>query len=143
MARQATIRGARESLLRYLKEGNFCGSPKNQITVVFDGKPGIWYPKKASTIRVVFSSQEIADDLIRRMVEQAKNKKSLYVVTNDKPLGQSVRGLGAKTLSIEDFFGKISHGSSVLPKEKTFNGEKDISKVDEFKINDELKKIWM
>ena len=142
MARQRTIRESRESLLRYLEEGNFCGSPKNQITIVFDGKPGIWYPKKVSVIKIAFSSKETADDLIRRLVEQAKNKKSLYVITNDKPLGQSVRGLGAKTLSIEDFFGKINHGSSALPKEKAFNGEKDISKVDEFKINDELKKIW-
>jgi len=143
MAGQSTIREARESLLRYLEDGNFCGSPKNQMTVVFDGQPGIWYPKKASAIKAVFSSKETADDLIKRMTEGAKNKKSLYVITDDKALGQSIRGLGAKTLSIKDFFGRMNQGPRVSPKGKVDSGEKDISKVTEFKINDELKKIWI
>jgi len=143
MAEQKTIRAARENLLQYLEEENFCGSPNNQLTVVFDGQPGIWYPKKASAIKVVFSSAETADELIKRMVAEANNKKSLYVITDDKALGQGVRGLGAKTLRIKDFFGRINSKQSSRQAAKASGQEKDISKVNEFKINDELKKIWM
>ena len=143
MAGWATIREARENLLRYLKEGDLCGSPKNQMTVVFDGQPGICYPQRASSIKIVFSSKETADDKIKSLVAQAKNKKSLYVITDDKALGQSVRGLGAKTISIKDFFGKMEPGAKASAVKRPESSEKYIPKVVEFKINDELKKIWI
>ncbi len=143
MANWTTIREARENLLRYLEEGGFRGSPKNQMIVVFDGQPGICYPQKASSIKVIFSSKETADDKIKSLVVQAKNKKSLYVITDDKALKQSVRDLGAKTVSVKDFFDrtdKQARGSSI---KNVSSSEKHISKVIEFKINDELRKIWI
>jgi predicted RNA-binding protein with PIN domain len=142
-ARQPTIKEAREALVGYLERGHFCGSPKNQMTVVFDGQPGIYYPKKASAVRVVFSSEETADDLIKRIVEQEKNKKNLYVITDDRALQQSVRASGAKILRINDFFGRMSTAQNLSSAAKGSGSEKNISKITEYKINDELKKIWM
>ena len=139
---EKTIRGAREGLVRLVETGGFCGSPRNQVTVVFDGQAGIISPEKTSGVKVVFSSGETADDLIRRLVENAENKKSVFVVTDDKALGQSIKGLGAKVLSVKDFFGKSQEKNSKALKAKKASEEKDLSTVAEFKINDELKKVW-
>ena len=113
------------------------------MTVVFDGQPGIAYPKRASSVKVVFSTEETADDLIKRIVEEATNKKNIYVITDDKALGQSVRDFGAKTLSVKNFFGKTEEKKKQLLKAKDFPEGKNVSTVMEFKINDELKKIWL
>jgi predicted RNA-binding protein with PIN domain len=118
------------------------GSPRNEMTVVFDGQSGIAYPKKPSAIKVLFSSDETADDLIKRIVERVENKKNIYVITDDKALGHSVRDFGAKTLSVKDFFGKKQKSNSI-PGTKSLAEPKDISTAVEFKINDELKKIWL
>ena len=129
--------------MRLVETGGFCGSSRNQVTIVFDGQAGVISPEKTLGVKVVFSSGETADDLIRRLVENAENKKSVYVVTDDKALGQSVRGLGAKVLSVKDFFGKSKERNSKALKAKRVSEEKDISTVAEFKINDELKKVWL
>ncbi len=143
MVGQKTIKEARESLLRFLAKENLCGSPSNKMTVVFDGQPGICYPHKTFAIRVIFSSHGTADDLIKKMVEEAKNKKSLYVITDDKSLQQGVRGLGAKVLSIKSFFGRMDQSRQRLTRVKMLSQERTISKIEECKINDELEKIWV
>ncbi|MCX5681948.1 MAG: NYN domain-containing protein, partial [Candidatus Omnitrophica bacterium] len=140
---QKAIREAREGLTHLLETGDLCGSPRNQMTVVFDGQPGIFYPKRTSNVKVIFSVDETADDLIKRLVEKAGSKKSLYVITDDKALGQSVRDLGAKTLSVKDFFGRTDQTKKMALKAKKFLEGKNISTMMEFKINDELKKIWL
>jgi predicted RNA-binding protein with PIN domain len=140
---EKTIRGAREGLIHLVETGGFSGSLRNQVTIVFDGQAGVVSPKKTSGVKVVFSSGETADDLIKRLVGNTENKKSVYVVTDDKALGQSVKGLGAKVLSVKDFFGKPQEKISKALKVKKISEEKDISMVMEFKINDELKKAWL
>lgn len=123
--------------MRFVETGGFGGSLRNQITIVFDGQIGISFPKKTLGVKVIFSSGETADDLIKRLVEKEVNKKSVYVVTDDRALGQSVKDFGAKVLSVKEFFGKTKE------KNKKVLEEKNISSAVEFKINDELKKVWL
>lgn len=123
--------------MRLVETGGFGGSSRNQVTIVFDGQVGISFPKKTLGVKVVFSSGEIADDLIKRLIGKEVNKKNVYAVTDDRALGQSVKDLGAKVLSVKDFLGKTKE------RNKKVLEEKRISSTAEFKINDELKKAWL
>jgi predicted RNA-binding protein with PIN domain len=143
LAHQASIRDAREKLVRLLETGGFQGSLKNHMTVVFDGQPDIWYPKSISAVRVVFSCKETADDLIKRLVEEGKNPKILCVITDDRALQQAVRILGAKILKVSEFFGRSRSMQKCSIKEKSVSHEKNISAVTQCRINDELKKLWI
>lgn len=113
------------------------------MTVVFDGQPGLSSLPRASAVRMVFSSGETADALILRMVEEEKNKKSLYVITDDRALREGVRALGAKVLGIKDFFGKMDNKRRPVSADKGAENGKDIPKTTEYQINDEMKKIWI
>lgn len=146
LACKRTLRDAREALVRILVTGNFAGSVRNQLTVVFDGQPDVWHEASFSQVKVVFATHQTADDLMRVMVDRASLKKNIYVVTDDKALAQSVRDRGAKTIGVKDFFAAMlqeARTSSKAKKIPSAGEEKDISMTAACKINDELKKIWL
>lgn len=126
-----------------METGGFSGSARNKVTVVFDGQEGIVWPAKTSGVKVVFSVNETADDLIRRLVEKEDNKKNVYAVTDDKALRQGVKDLGAKVLTVKEFFNTAGAKAGAGIRVKRSTEEKNISSVTEFKINDELRKIWL
>ncbi len=140
---QKTIREAREGLVRLVETGGFSGSPRNEVTIVFDGQAGIVYFRKPSGTKVIFSAGETADDLIKRLVERSGNKKNVYVITDDKGLSQNVRDFGAKTVGVKEFFARPHEKRRAVLKAKKGLEEKEISAVTEFTINDELKKVWL
>jgi predicted RNA-binding protein with PIN domain len=146
LAAKKTLREAREALVRLLIAGNFTGSARNGLTVVFDGQPGVSYDRSLSSIKVIFACGQTADDLIRTMVDQAAAKKNIYAITDDKALAQSVRALGAKTISIRDFFATMLQGPKAPSKARGvchMQEEKYISATAACKINDELKEVWL
>lgn len=129
--------------MRLIETGGFSGSVRNRVVIVFDGQEGIAWPAKTSSVKVVFSTNETADDLIRRLVGKEGNKKNVYAVTDDNALRQSVKDLGAKVLGVKEFLGSTSVKTGAGAKVKRGTEEKNISSVTEFKINDELRKIWL
>ncbi len=146
LACKRSLREARESLIRLLVAGNFSGSVRNRLTIVFDGQPGVDHAGASSFIKVVFSSSQSADDLMRDMVEKSAAKKSIYAITDDKALAQSIRALGARTIRVKEFF------ASAMPSAKTSSRqqrsarsieEKHISATEASQINDELAGIWL
>ncbi len=92
----------------------------------------------ASSIRVVFSQGETADEKIIRMVEEAAHKKNIVVVTDDRSLQYSVRALGAKVSGVQIF---LEQGASA-PVRRIESG-KNISKILERKITSEFTQIWI
>ena len=96
------------------------------------------------SVRIIFSQGESADDKIKKIVAQAKNKKSMIVVTDDRDIQYAVRALGAKTSGVKAFLLQGNGpGQSRPGKDSSAVSEKVISKRDESKITSEMKEIWL
>lgn len=93
---------------------------------------------------VVFTEYESADDLIKSRVEEAKNKKEIVVVTDDKALMLYVRSFGVAVMSVREFY---SRGTTVKPSSKSGGKPAERSKVItsgfEHTVNQEFEKIWL
>src|SRR5437762_110274 len=95
----------RLKLIRYLEIHQPQGSSRNQITIVFDGKFGVFGSAESGTIKVVFSKDETADELIKSMVDAAANHKNIVVVSDDRSVQYAVRALGAQVKAVSEFMG--------------------------------------
>ena len=113
---------------------------KNSVTIVFDGRPEFYGRVPSSVARVVFSEYESADDKIKKIVTEARNRKNITVVTDDRDIQYAVRALGAKASSVKAF---LSRGKASTKKKGSGEPAKYISKVDETKITSEMQKIWL
>ena len=77
----------------------------SDITVVFDGADVVGATADQRRVaRVVYSPAEvIADDVIRDEVGRLPPTRQVVVVTNDQAIVRDVRGMGANTLSSDQF----------------------------------------
>jgi len=117
------------------------------VTVVFDGQAGLWSPPSHSPVKVIFTVDETADERIKNIVTQTKNKKQMVVVTNDRNIRYYVRALGASVVSVEDFISKLKPKGRPSPgTDKTKDVRettKVIPKTLEYKITSELEDLWL
>jgi predicted RNA-binding protein with PIN domain len=115
------------------------GSPKNKVTVVFDGYPDSRERFDESDFCVVFSRMISADEKIRKLIEESGQRKGIVVVSDDRQVQDAARALGANVSSIEEFVGKKDRQKKPLD-----NGlEQKVTYSDMEKINSELRKIWL
>ncbi len=141
---QKEFNEARLILIRLIEIHQPQGSSNNEVTVVFDGQPGIWNWSEAS-VKVVFTLSESADDYIKRYVAGSQAKRSIVVVTDDRDIKYFVRAQGAKVLSVDEFLGKIKN-SSRRPGRPAKSGSvegKSISETLKAKITTEFERIWL
>ncbi len=81
---------------------------RTSITVVFDpgphgGGPGA-YERRTPGIRVLYAPPGLrADDIICRLVRQARDRKGIVVVSSDRAVQDEARYLGAAVLSAQEF----------------------------------------
>ncbi|MFC8192759.1 NYN domain-containing protein, partial [Cellulomonas sp. NPDC057328] len=66
-----------------------------EVTCCFDGAEGHRAPVRERGVRVAFSSGEIADDLLRRLVAAEPPGRVLVVVTSDREVVRDVEAAGA------------------------------------------------
>ncbi len=66
-----------------------------EVTCCFDGAEGHRAPAQQRGVRVAFSSGEIADDLLRRLVAAEPPGRVLVVVTSDREVVRDVEAAGA------------------------------------------------
>lgn len=98
---------ARQQLLRRLAA--FCRLPgrrPQRITVVFDGAPEPNFPHGSSFqgVRLLYPEPDSnADALIKRLVQDKKDKRALTVVTSDLSLYKFVRACGIRAITCEQF----------------------------------------
>jgi predicted RNA-binding protein with PIN domain len=100
---------ARLSLLSLV--GQLNANRRRRIIVVFDNKTA----KDSPNIRPPFPNMEVcfsnprssADDKIRQLVEESRQPTAIQVVTSDKTIRKNVENLGAKTISCEEFAGRL------------------------------------
>lgn len=141
----------RHQLVQFIELRRPQGSPRNPVTIVFDGQAGHWSGPDSSGVRVVFSEGEIADTRIVRMVSEAPNKKSVVVVTDDREIRYTVRALGAQVSGVQEFLGRVLKSSSKMRGGKKESGssqergatEKHISQTLAHTITSEFEKIWL
>ena len=105
---------SRTGLIRILQTLQPQGSFRNEVTVVFDGQT-VNVPPQSPGIRVVFSYEETADEVIKRLVEDAQNVRSLVVITDDKHNEMSPRLQQAQLLVSFFFRSQIRSISCVIP----------------------------
>lgn len=142
-----SLEEGRKALLRILSVQRPHGSPRNTVVVVFDGKKDVWGPHEVGIAKVIFTSGETADEYIKRYVEHKSDAVNAVVVTNDGEICCYVRKFGAKVLSVKAFL----RGASIPGKRvKAVRGvkidsraQKQISRTEQKRINDELESIWI
>ncbi|MBI5149938.1 MAG: NYN domain-containing protein [Candidatus Omnitrophica bacterium] len=142
---RSKLEDQRRQLVQWIESCRPQGSPRNAVTVVFDGRLDVWSAAAGtSSVRIVFAQGESADDKIVRTVEEAAHRKNVVVVTDDRALQRGVRALGAKVSSVADFAGKgrpARESSGGQPRKP--EAGKNISKTLEYKITSELAKVWL
>lgn len=135
----------RDALLRWLLIARPQGSGNNEVTVVFDGKSDVFggsYQNQG--IRVIFTQDTSADDLIREMVEAHANPKSLVVVSDDKDIVIYSRALGAKVVGVKTFTQSVIQVNKSRSKPvRAQESSKYISHTKADAINKELRKLWV
>ncbi|MCF7886993.1 MAG: NYN domain-containing protein [Candidatus Omnitrophica bacterium] len=125
-------------LLIFIHKNKLTGSFNNDVWVVFDGgRPP--YQINNFQYKIIFSGQESADDRIIKKVEQAKNRKQIIVVTDDRQLAYRARFLGGKNIRIDEFISKIKKKEKKEKKEEIKNIKYSVQR----EITEELKKIWL
>ncbi|MFA5059175.1 MAG: NYN domain-containing protein [Candidatus Omnitrophota bacterium] len=141
------FKSARGDLARFVEIFRPQGSVKNIVTIVFDGWPFESAAQNTTSVKIVFSQGETADDRIRRILSTATRKKNIIVVTDDKELRFSIRALGADVLNVKDFVAQVKprHADGNEDKSARIKREenKTISKTLEHEITSELEKIWL
>ena len=136
-----TLERARRGLIRLIESARPQGSRRNAVTVVFDGKAGVWSPEEQSgEVKIIFTKDETADEKIKRMVDASRRRTQMTVVTDDREIRYYVSALGASVLGVEAFCSRMfsADRSPSAP-----GAPKKITKSLERKINEELEDIWL
>lgn len=139
-----SLQEAREGLIRFIKDNALCGSAKNKVTVVFDGKADVvagldYNSLKESGIKVIFTRDETADDKIKKLVDEYSNPKQVVVVTDDRDILYYSRAAGAAVVSVKEWSSRrpaVRHTS-----DGAFKSQTDVRASDT--ITEELKKLWL
>src|SRR3989338_5877343 len=109
------INDSRIALLEFIRTNRLCASPKNKITVVFDGSGLSGQISDKTDIGIIFSRRETADERIKRIVENIGNPKNIVVVSDDKEIKFFAQSCGARVLSVEEF---INRAKCVIDSQK-------------------------
>ena len=105
------------------------------VAVVFDGAPEKHFADGASYkgIRLFYSERgSNADERIKQLVEQSRERRTLLVVTSDRALADYVRRCGAQVVRAGEFRKKLEEAAAD-------NSPQD---MDEPSVKGELKE-WM
>ena len=106
------LRDARNRLLGKL--AGYAAGRKTIVKVIFDGRQEISNEQiKVTGVKIIFSKPpDIADTIIKRMVDKSDQPRNITVITSDNGLAYAVKGQGAKHMSIEEFAPKLEHKST-------------------------------
>jgi predicted RNA-binding protein with PIN domain len=108
--------GARRVLLDELAA--FKAVKKAQVTVVFDGAPEKHFADGSSYrgVHLYYALRgSNADERIKSLVEAARERRTLYVVTSDRALADYVRRCGAQVIRSGDFRQRMAEAFAKLP----------------------------
>lgn len=134
-----TLEEGRDGLIQLIKKNNLTGSPRNEVTIVFDGREDVFSPRTEKVFKIIFAC-ESADDKIKKMIASASNPARIILITNDKELIFFARSYRAETCSVSKFLGKMPWRKNAAPEAE----EKSLLRFEDAgKITEELGKIWL
>lgn len=136
------LRQSRQNLVDFIIRYQPQGSLKNRLTIVFDGKSDIIYHKDTSSVELIFSEDESADDLIRKIIAKSSNKKNICLVSDDKGLASSVKDVGVKVYSVLDFLSKVNP-KPLKDKKQNIENKSTLGYSQIQDINKELSRLWL
>jgi predicted RNA-binding protein with PIN domain len=97
-------RRARRTLLDELAA--FAASKRSSVAVVFDGAPAEHFPDGATYrgVKIYYAARgSNADERIKSLVESARERRTLRVVTSDRALADYVRRCGVAVVRAGEF----------------------------------------
>jgi len=111
--------------------------PRIEFTVVFDGYCQNFnlYSRR---IKIIFSNEITADEKIRKILENKKNKKEVFVVSDDREIQQFTKILGGNVLKVNEFLDIVYPGEKVAEIKK----DKEIDYRIKLMIEKELEKFY-
>jgi hypothetical protein len=133
------IRDSRFALIQFLRINKPCGSPKNKVTIIFDGYSGD-FSLSGLEFEVIFSCEDSADERIKKIMEKDPLPKSLIVISDDRQIRDFARLCGVVSLGIEEF---LDPPSKKKAPQKAAQEKTPLSYSAAHKINEELKRLWL
>jgi len=127
------------SLINFIRYNKPCGSRRNTVTVVFDGKPDFAFKDRYRDIQIIFGNSMCADDKIREIVEKDKNPGNIIVVSDDSDLCASVRLRGGRVMGVDSFILKGKRKDTAIARIPKV----EISLTQAHRITEELRRIWL
>ncbi|MFH1092918.1 MAG: NYN domain-containing protein [Candidatus Omnitrophota bacterium] len=137
------LRAGREGLVQFIERYRPQGSKRNEITIVFDGKAEVVGYSMKTDIKIIFSRNESADDVIKRMIEKVSNPGQYVVVSDDKAVVFYCRSIGAKWIAVKDFIGNTGIKKTPQKKSSYIPESKELSQDIADKITENLRKLWV
>ncbi|MFA4889005.1 MAG: NYN domain-containing protein [Candidatus Omnitrophota bacterium] len=128
---------SRASLVAFIWQSKLCGSKNNSVRIIFDG-----YAEResgSSGIKVVFSEDKQADELINEIVRESRSPKTLVVVSDDLQIRIFAKAHGVAVASAGEFLGR----SEKLPAKDSAKDEEKLNYSQMHKVNQELRKLWL
>ncbi|MCX7917821.1 MAG: NYN domain-containing protein [bacterium] len=114
--------------------------PTIDITIVFDGKSSNFSFYQRRKIKIIFSNETSADEKIREILENRKERKQIWVVSDDREVQEFTKILGSKFINVNEFL------EVVYPLEKKekipLNINKNIKYRARLEIEKELKNFY-
>ncbi|MCX5669138.1 MAG: NYN domain-containing protein [Candidatus Omnitrophica bacterium] len=131
------------ALADFIRLNRLTGSKNNRLVLVFDG-----YPPPADDIPrengllCMFSRNQEADELIKKIVQDSASPKNIVVVSDDKEVQLTSRFLHAGICNVGEFiYGKKDNQSAADLKLAAVDFKLSYAKME--KINVELRKKWL
>lgn len=108
---------------------NFFASRGAKATVYFDGFENA--PIRPGNVRIAYSKSRTADELIKKAVDKAKNRKLLVVVSSDRSVQNYARVNACEVIEADTFLKDMAADGAVEKEEEIIDGMKN--NIDEFK----------
>jgi predicted RNA-binding protein with PIN domain len=120
-------KNAEREKLAYILERYFFNK-KVKVSLHFDGHKNL--PIKVSGIKIFYSENQTADDLIKNEIERTSNRKNIILVSSDNNLKEFARVCSCEVKSSEDFAKDITSSQKNDEEENIIDS---IKNIDEFK----------
>ncbi len=142
-SRFAKIKDEKQLLLELIKKYPLIASKKHETIIVFDGYDDSKNLIRDFKIKVIFSQDESADEVIKNIIENSKKPEQIYIISDDREIKDFAKIIGANTISVKELLNSIYKSDLNFNSSQNNNKDnKEINSKDANKINKELWEIW-
>ena len=111
--------------------GRYFSRKKFKVSLHFDGFPG--EKINAGGIKIFYSTNQTADEKIKKEIERSRNPRNIILVTSDNNLAEFGRVCSCRVIRSEDFSKQLSTNSTI---------DEEKSRIDEINNQQEFKKLF-